>query len=36
MTALIIAEHDNTSIKPATLNTVTAAVTCGGDVHHEL
>ena len=33
MTALVIAEHDNASIKPATLNTVTAAVACGADVH---
>ncbi len=33
MTALVIAEHDNQSIKPATLNTVTAAIQCGGDVH---
>jgi len=33
MTALVIAEHDNASIKPATLNTVTAAAKCGGDVH---
>jgi electron transfer flavoprotein alpha subunit len=33
MTALVIAEHDNASIKAATLNTVTAAVACGGDVH---
>ena len=33
MTALVIAEHDNTSIKPSTLNTVTAALACGGDVH---
>ncbi len=33
MTALVIAEHDNLSIKPATLNTVTAAAQCGGDVH---
>ena len=33
MTALVIAEHDNASIKSATLNTVTAAVACGGDVH---
>ena len=33
MTALVIAEHDNASIKPATLNTVTAALQCGGDVH---
>ncbi|MCO5398299.1 electron transfer flavoprotein subunit alpha/FixB family protein [Ralstonia soli] len=33
MTALVIAEHDNQSIKSATLNTVTAAAQCGGDVH---
>ena len=33
MTALVIAEHDNTAIKVATLNTVTAAVQCGGEVH---
>jgi len=33
MTALVIAEHDNASIKPATLNTVTAAAAAGGDVH---
>src|SRR6187549_270894 len=33
MTALVIAEHDNASVRPATLNTVTAAVQCGGDVH---
>ena len=33
MAALVIAEHDNASIKGATLNTVTAAVACGGDVH---
>ena len=33
MTALVIAEHDNASIKGATLNTVTAAAKCGGDVH---
>ncbi len=33
MSALVIAEHDNASIKPATLNTVTAAAQCGGDVH---
>jgi electron transfer flavoprotein alpha subunit len=33
MTSLVIAEHDNTSIKPATLNTVAAATACGGDVH---
>ncbi len=33
MTTLVIAEHDNASLKPATLNTVTAALQCGGDVH---
>ena len=33
MTSLVIAEHDNTSIRGATLNTVTAAAQCGGDVH---
>ena len=33
MTSLVIAEHDNAGIKPATLNTVTAAAQCGGDVH---
>jgi electron transfer flavoprotein alpha subunit len=33
MTSLVIAEHDNASIRPATLNTVTAASQCGGEVH---
>jgi electron transfer flavoprotein alpha subunit len=33
MSCLVIAEHDNASLKPATLNTVTAAVACAGDVH---
>jgi electron transfer flavoprotein alpha subunit len=33
MTSLVIAEHDNASIKSATLNTVTAAAQCGGEVH---
>jgi len=33
MTVLVIAEHDNASVKGATLNTVTAALQCGGDVH---
>jgi electron transfer flavoprotein alpha subunit len=33
MSILVIAEHDNASIKGATLNTVTAAIACGGDVH---
>ena len=31
--ALVVAEHDNASIKGATLNTVTAAAQAGGDVH---
>jgi len=33
MTALVVAEHDHGTLKPATLNTVTAAAACGGDVH---
>ena len=33
MTSLVIAEHDNASIKGATLNTVTAAAACSGEVH---
>jgi len=33
MTVLVIAEHDNASLKPATLNTVTAAAQCGADIH---
>ena len=33
MTILVIAEHDNLSLKAATLNTVAAALLCGGDVH---
>lgn len=33
MTALVIAEHDNASLKGSTLNTITAAVQAGGDVH---
>ena len=33
MTSLVIAEHDNAAIKGATLNTITAAAACGGDVH---
>jgi electron transfer flavoprotein alpha subunit len=33
MSSLVIAEHDNSSIKPSTLNTITAAAQCGGDVH---
>jgi electron transfer flavoprotein alpha subunit len=30
---LVIAEHDNATVKAATLNTVTAALKIGGDVH---
>jgi electron transfer flavoprotein alpha subunit len=33
MTTLVIAEHDNAGLKGSTLNTVTAATQCGGDVH---
>jgi electron transfer flavoprotein alpha subunit len=33
MPVLVIAEHDNATVKGATLNTVTAALACGGDVH---
>ncbi|MGJ7916568.1 electron transfer flavoprotein subunit alpha/FixB family protein, partial [Massilia sp. LXY-6] len=37
MTSLIIAEHDNATLKGVTLNTVTAASQCaavsGGEVH---
>ena len=33
MAALVIAEHDNATLKGATLNTVTAAIACGGEVH---
>jgi electron transfer flavoprotein alpha subunit len=33
MSVLVIAEHDNATVKGATLNTVTAAAKCGGDVH---
>ncbi len=33
MSILVIAEHDNASIKGATLNTVTAALACGSDIH---
>lgn len=33
MASLVIAEHDNHSLKPSTLNTVTAAIACGGEVH---
>ncbi len=33
MSILILAEHDNSEIKSATLNTITAAIKIGGDVH---
>jgi electron transfer flavoprotein alpha subunit len=33
MVALVIAEHDNATLKGVTLNTVTAASQCGGEVH---
>jgi electron transfer flavoprotein alpha subunit len=33
MTALVVAEHDQQTIKPATLNAVSAAAACGGEVH---
>ncbi|PAT35109.1 electron transfer flavoprotein subunit alpha/FixB family protein [Vandammella animalimorsus] len=33
MTTLVIAEHDNASLKAATLNTVAAATAIGGEVH---
>jgi len=33
MSVLVIAEHDNAALKPATLHTVTAAAQLGGDIH---
>ena len=33
MAVLVIAEHDHAHVKGATLNTVTAALACGGEVH---
>ncbi len=33
MAVLVIAEHDHGTLKGATLNTVTAALQCGGEVH---
>ncbi|MDO9071913.1 MAG: electron transfer flavoprotein subunit alpha/FixB family protein, partial [Rubrivivax sp.] len=33
MNALVVAEHDNATLKGATFNTVTAALACGGEVH---
>ena len=32
MSILVIAEHDNVSLKPATLSTITAALAIGPDV----
>src|SRR4051812_20679738 len=32
MTILVIAEHDNATVKPATLNTIAAAQAIGGDI----
>lgn len=33
MNILVVAEHDNTNLKAATLNTVTAAAELGGEIH---
>jgi electron transfer flavoprotein alpha subunit len=33
MATLVMAEHDHGALKGATLNTVTAALACGGEVH---
>lgn len=33
MASLVIAEHDNASLKGSTLNTIAAAAQCGADVH---
>ncbi|HRH85216.1 MAG TPA: electron transfer flavoprotein subunit alpha/FixB family protein [Rubrivivax sp.] len=33
MSSLVIAEHDHGTLKGATLNTVTAAIACGAEVH---
>ena len=33
MPALVIAEHDNDSLKPSTLNAVTAAARCADEIH---
>jgi electron transfer flavoprotein alpha subunit len=33
MTVLVLAEHDNATLKPATLNAVSAAQAVGGDIH---
>src|SRR5262245_24600106 len=33
MTSLVLAEHDNATLKPATLSAITAAQKIGGDIH---
>lgn len=33
MTILVIAEHDNSELKPVTLNTLSAATAIGGEIH---
>ena len=33
MAVLVIAEHDNVSLKASSLHTIAAALVCGGDVH---
>ena len=33
MSTLIVAEHDNADVKPATLNAVTAALQLPGETH---
>ena len=33
MAILVIAEHDNDAVKPALLNTITAAKAIGDDIH---
>ncbi|MBM3523855.1 MAG: electron transfer flavoprotein subunit alpha/FixB family protein [Alphaproteobacteria bacterium] len=33
MSVLVLADHDNAGLKPATLNAITAAAKIGGDVH---
>ena len=33
MSILILADHDDGQLAPATLNTVTAATQIGGDIH---
>ncbi|MEQ9448824.1 MAG: electron transfer flavoprotein subunit alpha/FixB family protein, partial [Rhodospirillaceae bacterium] len=33
MSSLVLAEHDNSELKPATLSAITAAKEIGGDVH---